>query len=632
MASKSSVEIKIIAQDDASAPIENVIGKTKELGAENKKVTKQSKKDWGGLTDLFGKVLPRDMQGLIRGFKGTQRQVGRLSRSFKALKAAWASIGIGLILIALEELISNWEKYSEMLGITNAAEEKNKKTKDEIIKQQRTLTAEMQGYLEIVANVNSDEERRAVALDAITNSLGNYVDAEADAITQSKQAQDILDAKLLLMEKERWMTENADNLVKQQTETEKGLAKVRRGLASEDAGFFETLADQKIRLNKELESADARLTKGTTELADAQAAYNKLIGVSTSRQEEAAEAERKAAEAQREAEAAYNKRIQKEKANAEWLAGERVRIAEEASLRIIEDDEKRELASLLIEQKKAEQELVDKGGAWQDLLRLGEEYEAERTAITDRYAEERKAQEDADKMQDEADALELKTQLQTDQQNELDEIARFFAEKRLLTEKDSEDYQTLVQQEADAVDAINTKYRNKEEADRKKEQNAKIAGAIAYGNAVRGVVGGISDLMDENAKEQKALAITEVLLAQAISIAQAIKGANSAGSNTGVAAPVVTPLLVIQMVGSVLAGFAGVKKILNEAGASGGGGVSGGSFGGGGGSSVASMASNVQVPLPARLDSPDAMQAYVVQSQLDGQLQSQAQLQGQVVL
>ena len=84
MASKSSVEIKIIAQDDASSPIENVIGKTKQLGAETRKVTKQSKKDWGGLTDLFGKVLPRDLcKGLLRGFKGTQRQVGRLSKSFK---------------------------------------------------------------------------------------------------------------------------------------------------------------------------------------------------------------------------------------------------------------------------------------------------------------------------------------------------------------------------------------------------------------------------------------------------------------------------------------------------------------------------------------------------------------------
>ena len=183
----------------------------------------------------------------------------------------------------------------------------------------------------------------------------------------------------------------------------------------------------------DLNESTETLDETTVSVTEAQVELNAILLEGQKRLDAEAEAERKAAEAQREAEAAYNKRVQKEKANAEWLAGERVRIAEEASLRIIEDDEKREQASLLIEQKKAEQELVDKGGTWQDLLRLGEEYEAERTAITESYAAERKAQEDADKMQAEADALELKTQLQTDEQNELDALALFFEEKASLS-------------------------------------------------------------------------------------------------------------------------------------------------------------------------------------------------------
>lgn len=636
MASKSSVEIKIIAQDDASAPIENVIDKTKQLGAENKKVTKQSKKDWGGLGDLFGKVLPRDMQGLIRGFKGTQRQVGRLSRSFKVLKAAWASVGIGLILIALEELISNWDTVTDSINGVTKAQKEAEATAIDVSTAQGVLTREVSNYISTIQSAEATDEERANAIEKLNNKLGETIDLEADRKTQTAQANKLykLNQELVAAGTRE---QHASNKAKSEGERmDKEFAEWLEGGAnpfSEGGITGRWQMEEKIAKDKrdlDLEAKARQRDRIALELE-----LNKLVGIKSKKDADAAklksESDKKAAEAQREAEAAYNKRIQKEKANAEWLAGERVRIAEEASLRIIQDDEKREQASLLIEQKKAEQELLDKGGDWQDLLRLGEEYEVERTAITDRYEAERKAQEDADKMQAEADALELKTQLQTDEQNELDALALFYDEKRALVQGDMEQYIALVKQEQQEEADIKAKYRDEEAKADIAAQNAKISAAIKMGKAIGGVVGTLSDLAQENSAEQKALAITEVLLSQAISIASAIAGANSAGSTTGVAAPVVTPLLMVQMVGSVLAGFAGVKKILNQAGASGGG-VSGGSFGGRGGSSVASMASNVQVPLPARLDSPDAMQAYVVQSQLDGQLQSQAQLQGQVVL
>ena len=121
----------------------------------------------------------------------------------------------------------------------------------------------------------------------------------------------------------------------------------------------------------------------------------------------------------------------------------------------------------------------------------------------------------------------------------------------------------------------------------------------------------------------------DVLLAQAISIANAIAGATKAGMGTGTAAPLTTPIFIAQMVGSVLASFAGVKSILNKAGAAG---SMGGSSGGGGGGGRGGFAPvSTQVPLPARLDSTD-MQAYVVQSQLQGQINAQHRLNGQIVL
>ena len=50
-------------------------------------------------------------------------------------------------------------------------------------------------------------------------------------------------------------------------------------------------------------------------------------------------------------------------------------------------------------------------------------------------------------------------------------------------------------------------------------------------------------------------------------------------------------------------------------------------IGGGGG-----FVSNAQVPLPSRLDTPDSMQAYVVQSQLQGQMNAQGRLDSQIIL
>jgi hypothetical protein len=150
---------------------------------------------------------------------------------------------------------------------------------------------------------------------------------------------------------------------------------------------------------------------------------------------------------------------------------------------------------------------------------------------------------------------------------------------------------------------------------------------IKLANATRGILGSLSDMAEGNAEQQRKLAIVDILLSQAIAVGNAIAGATAAGMGTGIAAPLTTPIFIAQMVGSVLASFAGIKGILSKAGASmpsGGGGSSGGGRGGG--------ISNVQVPLPARLDTPDSMQAYVVQSQLQGQMNAQGRLDSQIIL
>ena len=140
---------------------------------------------------------------------------------------------------------------------------------------------------------------------------------------------------------------------------------------------------------------------------------------------------------------------------------------------------------------------------------------------------------------------------------------------------------------------------DKEKADDAEILNLKIQGFVKLANATKGIFSTLEGMAEEDSKKQKALAITGVLLNQAIAVANSIAGATKAGSATGAAAPYTTPLFILQMVGSALASFVGVKSILNKADAASGGiGDSGG--GGGGGR-------NPTVPLIplGRLDSPD---------------------------
>ena len=64
MGSVNHLKIIVEAEDEATEPIERVTAATRRLGDETKRTTKQSKKDWGGLGDLFGQVLPRNLQSL----------------------------------------------------------------------------------------------------------------------------------------------------------------------------------------------------------------------------------------------------------------------------------------------------------------------------------------------------------------------------------------------------------------------------------------------------------------------------------------------------------------------------------------------------------------------------------------
>ena len=134
---------------------------------------------------------------------------------------------------------------------------------------------------------------------------------------------------------------------------------------------------------------------------------------------------------------------------------------------------------------------------------------------------------------------------------------------------------------------------------------------------------GLERLAAEGSNAQKAFAITSILLSQAQAVQSAITGALKAAEQTGAAAPFTAPLFIAQMIGVALSSFAQVKSILDQAGA-GGGSVGRGGGGGRGGMTKALVPQGVG---DRQLSLPQSNQAFIVQSELQGQMQSQGALE-----
>jgi len=71
----------------AAKEVEDAVSK---IGKEGRKSSSKIKDGFESVNDIFGGLLPRNMQTIIRRFRSTSRAVSRAGRSFKVLKSAIA--------------------------------------------------------------------------------------------------------------------------------------------------------------------------------------------------------------------------------------------------------------------------------------------------------------------------------------------------------------------------------------------------------------------------------------------------------------------------------------------------------------------------------------------------------------
>tara|TARA_R110000737_G_scaffold62496_2_gene89876 strand:+ start:976 stop:2811 length:1836 start_codon:yes stop_codon:yes gene_type:complete len=605
--------LNIVVDNAQAIPAIDETGKAVEgLRERSRGAAKDTGKDWSSLSDIFSSVLPRGLSRTVRSFKSTTRQVTRASRSFRVLKGAIASTGIGLLVVAIGELATNWEYYSDLIGLTNQQERDKIELDKKLADSQNELAASLIGYMLLATDVNTTEEIRLIALEKINRELGDVIDLEADYATQVEQMTKVT-ALALDLDEQRLLLADAQLKLK---------------LASDAVD-----ADE---LNYEVLQAyiDAgeKVMKVQGELLLSEKELNDLIAEKADAAKLAAQEE---AEARRKAAAATAKRIALAKSNAKFLLQLEKDLNEQILLAAIEDDQKRAEKVLEIRHEEAYEKARIAGATRDQLLLIEKGYALDLAELRKQFVVEEV--DDSEDIIADQEALREQLRRADLQENEKDvqQAQDLYDERVELAhgnrELEKEAEELFESEIAEIQDKWTQIANDKADAQRDKEiddaiaiRRAKVSQFEKVGSAANMLFSTMRDQADENSAADKALAITSILISQAVSIAKAIEAAAKVSAKAKNPSPWLFAANIAIMVGSVLKAFQGVKQILNSANASSG---SVGSDGGGAGAPTVPL-----IPL-GRTGSPDNNnQAYVVQSQLEGQNLNAEQLKMQTVL
>lgn len=203
-------------------------------------------------------------------------------------------------------------------------------------------------------------------------------------------------------------------------------------------------------------------------------------------------------------------------------------------------------------------------------------------------------------------------------------------EKRLGIEKIAADkLKELKKKEADDLLVIE----RKKAADLKIIQDAEIASRKAANiDAAKSILGSLSQIAGEGTKAGKAAAMAQILIDTATGISSSIANATKSASLAGPGAAIVTPILIAQLIGQVMAGIGSAKAILSKV------------PGGGGGSQSTPNASIPSTPVTGMLipnmesiEQPTLggqppIQAYVVENDISNAQALQEELEIQATL
>lgn len=262
---------------------------------------------------------------------------------------------------------------------------------------------------------------------------------------------------------------------------------------------------------------------------------------------------------------------------------ERLRIMEEkAALAKSDEDTLNAIADQQVKVANIEEQSLNKRRELQEqltTLRRQEEAEAKAAAEAKEQEEKERSEREAELRRQLRDA-EI-ANIEDERQQELQRAEEDFERKLQQIEGESEIEKQLREEleesKRQSLLDINAKY-DKAEVENKKKLDAEILKSeqevanarISAATSVAGALGQIAQAIEGESKAavaaRKVLALAEIGINLAVSIATAVAGATQAAAAGGPAAPFLQVAYIATMIGSVVAGIAGAYKALSSAG------------------------------------------------------------------
>lgn len=566
----TTVNVNIKANNKVTRPVRKAGREITKLGKTASEAGKKAKGDWGGVGDLFSGLLPRGLQSTLRGFKSTQRQIGRLSKGFKVLKGAIAATGLGLLVVALGEIVANWDAISA--AVTSATDETNKQVdlaKQNVEASQAQLDnisateniLKLQGKTEEdILNMRMASTDEAIAAQKIL--IQGLIDQRNEQVASTQQAFDLTQTLIRAATMPLTLALKAVDLISEGLKT--------AGIIEEATNLEEAFSGGLARLLFDpediAESGDEVIDKANEQLTKLE---NQRAGYTLRRQQNE---EKEQGERDRRDDQAR----QKEEANEQFLADQILKIRRQAEVDALQDEEKQAIRKRKFQFEDAQAQFKAKGATYDQLLELEDQYERDVDAMREKYR------------------IKREEQAAVDAENEKRKKREDYLEDRQLIMDQLDMEQTVTEQGLSVLSNLNAAF----SAGQKKESKKQF-------------------------QVNKALAVAETLVSTYFSAQKAYQSQLTATPDS----PIRAALAAASAIASGLARVAAIKAQKFNAGGSSGGGGGGATRGGSTGPSQQGGA-----PVPQRLVSPDQMRAYVVQTDLQGSSQAADKMQAQTVL
>jgi len=616
--------------------IETTKTKAQELDESLKKTRdRNKKKDWKGLLDIFSSILPRGLQRTIRSFQGTSRAVRRASTSFNLLKTSIAALGLPLLIQGLTWIVENWDKVSDFFTGTTEAMKFQAEVTEKATQAQTAFNVSTQQLLEIVNDSTKSIDEREAAQSTLAQSSREIAGLDLT------QAQDL---ERLNMAMER--AGELEVLRVQQRMLAEQVAEKRKESQTFELGWWDYMMISLRGVSAATKSVAENMAEAGQEAQSYQDQLNELIERQNklnaetqaeldlqAQQREAEQAEQRRAD-RRAKELAYRIKLTQDlnmKEELLFLDGQQRREKQfEQSLQLELQRMKEQGASPEQIRQREEQGLIE-------LAQMRDEYLSAQIEQEELEAQRKKERDDAEynSMVENADRIEQfleYSQLEGEDlrfEKEKDAIVKGYEERFALV-ADNEELERQLQAQMNAdIEAAETKHQEILTEEARKGEQARLKARKQFVDTSLRAVGDLIRAGEDNQEAQRAFAITEILINQGRAFASALAGATEAAAATGPAAPFTLAGYIASMFGALTAGFAQIKSIMATADVNVPGDI---------GSRPPSTVQQALIPEGNANQnftggpSLNAGQAYVVQSQLEGQQLLQARINAQTTL